>query len=262
MDRTAGDSMPAAASRSPGLLVSVRSALEARTAVAGGADLVDIKDPARGSLGRPTPDVIAAVASEIGAARPLSVALGELPELEPGACESQSLCLTPRLSYAKLGLAGAGGTPRWWRSWEQAWSGLPSRVGRVGVLYADWQVANTPPPEEALRVFAAAACSAVLVDTFAKDGRSLLDCIAPADLSGWVGQAREAGSAVVLAGSLSIRSLDRLTAYQPDYVAIRSAACRGGRGGSVSLTRTRRFAAALRQVFIGRGIPCIFPADG
>ena len=36
----------------PGLLVSVRSGAEAEAALAGGADLIDVKEPTRGALGR------------------------------------------------------------------------------------------------------------------------------------------------------------------------------------------------------------------
>ena len=37
------------------LLVSVVDAAEARLAVAGGVDIVDVKNPAEGSLGAPAP---------------------------------------------------------------------------------------------------------------------------------------------------------------------------------------------------------------
>ena len=40
-----------------GLLVSVRSAEEARAALAGGATVIDIKEPDRGPLGRAEPEV-------------------------------------------------------------------------------------------------------------------------------------------------------------------------------------------------------------
>src|SRR5947209_8028398 len=45
----------------PGLLVSVRSAAEARAALDGGAALIDIKEPARGPLGRADDGVMAEV---------------------------------------------------------------------------------------------------------------------------------------------------------------------------------------------------------
>ena len=42
----------------PGLLVSVRSAAEALAALAGGADVIDVKEPNQGSLGAADDDTI------------------------------------------------------------------------------------------------------------------------------------------------------------------------------------------------------------
>ncbi|MEX0885938.1 MAG: (5-formylfuran-3-yl)methyl phosphate synthase, partial [Phycisphaeraceae bacterium] len=42
----------------PGLLVSVRNVAEARAAMAGGADVIDIKEPAAGALGAASPTTI------------------------------------------------------------------------------------------------------------------------------------------------------------------------------------------------------------
>src|SRR5256885_16611977 len=54
------DSPGNSARRRAGLLVSVRSAGEAEAAIAGGADLIDVKEPAYGSLGRAKDETIAA----------------------------------------------------------------------------------------------------------------------------------------------------------------------------------------------------------
>src|SRR5256885_8033438 len=59
------------------LLVSVRGSVEARAALAGGADVIDAKDPARGALGPVQRDRLAAIRRVGGAARPLSAALGD-----------------------------------------------------------------------------------------------------------------------------------------------------------------------------------------
>ena len=65
------------------LLVSVIDAAEARLALAGGVDIVDVKNPAEGSLGAPAPGVIAQVRDVLSAHAPLSAAIGDLPCL-PG----------------------------------------------------------------------------------------------------------------------------------------------------------------------------------
>src|SRR5262245_44632800 len=83
----------------PGLLVSVRSAEEAEAALAGSADLIDVKEPSRGSLGRADEATIAAVMRAVGGRRPVSAALGELRD-------DPSPCSIPGLTYVKWGLAG------------------------------------------------------------------------------------------------------------------------------------------------------------
>src|SRR5215472_5029815 len=84
------------------LLVSVRSASEVEAALRGGASVIDVKEPARGSLGRASDRTIAEVVCFVAGKRPVSAALGEL---------AKSLAVEwPRanlfLAYVKWGLAG------------------------------------------------------------------------------------------------------------------------------------------------------------
>ena len=67
-----------------GLLVSVRSVAEAQEAVAGGAAIIDVKEPSRGPLGRADADVTAAIAEAVAGRAQLTVACGELVAGEPG----------------------------------------------------------------------------------------------------------------------------------------------------------------------------------
>jgi hypothetical protein len=231
----------------PGLLVSVRNACEARTALRFGADLIDIKEPYHGPLGRPTPKVAAAVAHAVGTEREVSIALGELADLEIG--PYLPLFQLPAIHFAKIGLAGIAGHPGWWARLLRVWERLPVDLHRVGVIYADWQAAGAPRPEQALKVFADGGCSAVLFDTFTKDGRSLVDFAASEQLADWTHQARLAAPMLVLSGSLTTGLLHSVREYAPDYVAVRGSVCRRGRRGQVSGPRIRRFASALKRTF-------------
>src|SRR3990172_3975966 len=100
----------------PGLLVSVRNADEARIALEGGADVIDVKEPSRGSLGAADAEVVAAVVRAIGGSVPISVAAGELIDhRQSGATSSVSAF---GVAYIKLGLAGCAVVsdwPEWWR---------------------------------------------------------------------------------------------------------------------------------------------------
>src|SRR5205807_1071510 len=66
------------------LLVSVRSPDEALAAIKGGADIIDVKEPAHGPLGRADAAVWRAVREAVPPSIPVSVALGEWDEWRHG----------------------------------------------------------------------------------------------------------------------------------------------------------------------------------
>src|ERR1051326_257356 len=132
--------MPNTLPKRPGLLVSVRSATEAKIALSAGVDLIDVKEPSRGSLGRADDATLRAILSEVAGRRPVSAAMGELadnPDYTGGL----------HCDYLKWGLARA---PSNWRQrlnllgyWLTDYS-----IRGVVVAYADWQQAESPDPWE------------------------------------------------------------------------------------------------------------------
>src|SRR5919206_290281 len=88
------------------LLVSVVDVGEARAAVAAGADIVDVKNPAEGALGAPAPQVIAGVRAAVPAALPVSAAIGDMPDL-PGTAALAALgAARSGATFVKVGLWG------------------------------------------------------------------------------------------------------------------------------------------------------------
>src|SRR6185295_11263243 len=62
------------------LLVSVASARDAQAALAGGADLIDAKDPASGALGAVSVNTLREIHAAVAGARPVTAALGDADE--------------------------------------------------------------------------------------------------------------------------------------------------------------------------------------
>jgi (5-formylfuran-3-yl)methyl phosphate synthase len=213
------------------LLVSVRSAEEANEALAGGADLIDVKEPNRGSLGRADPGVWQEVAVTITARAPLSVALGELRDLIGGKVSS-SAC-PESVQFAKIGLAGCAAIGDWPARWAAALEQLPAHVNRVAVSYADWRAAEAPPPTEVIAAGKSLGCRAWLIDTYVKQAGGLLDHLGLDELADLVSRARAAGMRAVVAGSLTPETIPRVLPLWPDFIAVRGAACLGGREGHV-----------------------------
>jgi uncharacterized protein (UPF0264 family) len=228
------------------LLVSVRSGHEARQALAGGASIIDVKEPDHGPLGRASASVWSDVRDAVAKEAPLSVALGELsdwlgPSLRIPLAESWT-----GISYRKLGLSAAG------VSWLQSWRWLRSLLdvadgpAWIAVVYADWQEANAPSPtailEEALN------CTnivGVLVDTWDKFHRANFDFLS----GSWRADLRNGGKMLALAGGLDASSIPRLEPFAPDIVAVRGAACVGGdRKTTIESRRVAELAQAVAEL--------------
>lgn len=232
-----------------GLLVSVCSGDEAQLALAGGADLIDVKDPLRGSLGMANPDVWAEVQAAVAGRVPLSVALGEL-----AAAERIPERALVGFNYAKLGLAGCRGRADWPERWAACLRRWPDGVTPVAVIYADWQTADAPAPEAVLEAAAEVPCGVVLIDTCEKRSGDLFTHLTPDALSSLVQAARRQNVLVVLGGALSLATLPRAVELRPDYIAVRGAACAGARTAELDEGRVRELAAALRNSEPGRSM--------
>jgi (5-formylfuran-3-yl)methyl phosphate synthase len=212
------------------LLVSVVDAAEARLAVAGGVDIVDVKNPAEGSLGAPAPAVLAQVRDAVPAELPLSAALGDLPDL-PGTAALAALgAARCGADYVKLGLWGSSRRENAVAVLRAARAAVDGAAAVVAVAYADAaRVPGRPlPPSELVAAARDAGVAGCLLDTAIKDGRGLLSWLGPEALAGLVAEAHEAGLEIALAGELRAGDLPAVRASGADIAGVRSAACRDG----------------------------------
>jgi hypothetical protein len=232
-----------------GLLVSVRSAEEAIQALAGGASVIDVKEPAHGPLGRADPRVWREVRLAIGDHVALSAALGELLtdcQDADGWAENDGLRIdAAQLDFAKVGLAGCARVADWPERWRRLFDMLPSGVVPVAAAYADYQNAESPRPRDVLQCAAGYGCGALLLDTYDKTSGPLTAHLPMAELASLALAARRAGMLVVLGGSLTSETLSSLLPLAPDLLAVRGAACRGGRNGKIDSQRVRRLVELL-----------------
>lgn len=233
----------------PQLLVSVRDVAEARSALAGGADLIDVKEPAAGPLGRSGRETIEAVAALVrrqAPDTPVSAALGELPE-----CLVRPEPLDYSVDYLKIGLAGAG------PAWRDELDLLRDRSIRSGdafgprwiaVAYADWQRAAAPEPAVILEYALEADCPGLLVDTYGKGGEGLLRHLPAAALEDLIRTAHDEGLFVALAGQVRESDLAELVGCDPDILAVRTSVCAAGeRRGPVAEPSVREFRRRLHD---------------
>lgn len=234
------------------LLVSVRSAGEIGAAVSGGADIIDAKEPGRGSLGPVSAKTFWDIAKQLPRDKSLSAALGDFTDVTEVDAAISGFPRVDRPSplYLKLGFAGVSSARRIRALLETAVRASrdrhPPAPAIIGVAYGDWELAGTLRPELICQEAVAAGAAGLLLDTQVKRGTHLLDWIQPERLAAVVGLAHGAGLLTAVAGGLRAEQLEVVRQCEPDIVGFRGAVCAGGRSGRVSRAKV----AAIRRAMV------------
>lgn len=221
------------------LLVSVRNADEARTALDGGADIIDIKEPSHGSLGMAETHVIRDVIATVSGRIAVSAALGELSDFRPVAA------LPDGLAFAKIGLAHA---PHDWRELVDRIFRAASNITPIAAAYADHDAAHAPSPEDVLNWAITQHMQGLLIDTFHKDSRCLFDHLSPARLHDLIHHAHAHNIFIALAGSLTPAHIPQALSLAADIIAVRGAACdQNNRTARIEISRVKMLVALIAE---------------
>src|SRR5215813_2211705 len=198
------------------LLASVTGGREAELAITHGADIIDLKDPAKGALGALEPSVVRDAVGAIAGRRPASAVIGDLP-MEPDVITAavEKMAATG-VDYVKVGLFA--GPQR--ADCVRALAGPAGRTKIVGVMFIDCE-----PDNELIGLMAESGFAGAMMDTALKNGRRLLDHADPATLGEFVRGCRSYGLLTGLAGSLEAADVPRMLLLAPDYLGFRSALC-------------------------------------
>jgi uncharacterized protein (UPF0264 family) len=212
------------------LLVSVASAAEASAALAGGADIIDAKNPFVGALGAVCLEVFRAIQASVAGARPVTAAIGDGVDetiTERTACTFAAA----GAALVKVGFAGvtsaAGVEAMTSAARRGARMGGDGRSGVIAVAYADAHRVGSVAAEAVIGAAVRGGATGVLLDTADKGGPGLRELLAPDALAAWVARARAAGLLVALAGKLTADDLSSVREAGADIAGVRGAACEG-----------------------------------
>ena len=239
------------------LLVSVRSKEEARAALAGGADIIDAKEPSRGALGPVEIGVLREIVNEVNGIRPVSAALGDSGDPESLAASARDAAAAGA-TFVKVGFADVRDPEAVRSRLARVMEGVllsTSPCAVVAVAYADWDEVGGAAPQAVLAAAAAEGAMGVLVDTVRKDGAGLFRCLGRAALGSLVREARARSLMVALAGRISIEDLSFAYEAGAEIAGVRGAACERGREGCVREERVREMVAARDALHSHRGDP-------
>lgn len=226
------------------LLVSVVNAGEVAPAVEGGADIIDVKNPAEGAMGANFPHVIREVRKLTPIDLEVSATVGDVPNL-PGTVSLAALgAAVCGVQYVKVGLLGVRTRREAVFLLREACRAVHScgpSIRIIAAAYADARKVNALPPLDLPGAAAEAGAGGCLLDTAVKGDGTLFTNLDDARLRDFVAQCRGAGLICGLAGSLGAGDIEHACEFGADLVGVRAAVCRGDRiNGRVDGFKVRR----------------------
>jgi uncharacterized protein (UPF0264 family) len=230
---------PASGGATTGMLASVTSCAEAMIALEGGADIIDLKNPALGALGALDDLTIRTVVAAVAGRVPVSATVGDLVEMDVGRIVHAVEHMADNgVDYVKVGFF-PGPTSA---ACLDALSAHARRgIRLVAVLFGDLGYEDFHVPD-----FAAAGFAGIMLDTAIKGGGSIRGRIADSQLAEFVAAAQASGLLAGLAGSLAIADIAPLIELRPDYLGFRGALCAGGiRTGGLDAAAFARVRSAI-----------------
>jgi (5-formylfuran-3-yl)methyl phosphate synthase len=231
------------------LLVSPMNMVEAKAALEGGADILDIKNPREGSLGANFPWTIRAVADLARGRVPLSATIGDL-DYKPGTASLAALgAAVSGADYVKAGLLGAktqDQAEEMMRAIVRAVKDYDPKKKVVASGYSDFSRAGSLPPILLPEAAASAGADLVMVDTAVKDGRPTFDFLSEGDLQDFIDAGHAAGLEVAIAGSIGFGHLELLQRLEPDIIGVRGIVCGGDRQSALRADLVKELRKSLR----------------
>jgi len=218
------------------LLVSPINIEEAKIALKGGADIIDVKNPKEGSLGANFPWIIASIKEAINSEKPVSATIGDF-NYKPGTASLAALgAAVAGAEYIKVGLYDI-------QTAKQAKDMLENIVKAVknyddskkvvAAGYSDFNRINSISPFELPEIAMLTGIDVVMIDTGIKDGKSTFEFMSEQDLTKFVSEAHDFGLQTAIAGTIKFENIDALRLINPDIIGVRGVVCGGDRNSSI-----------------------------
>ena len=210
------------------LLISPINEIEAKEAITGGADIIDVKNPKEGALGANYPWVIRQIRAITPKRLEVSCTLGEVGNF-PGSVSLAAFgAASLGVDYIKIGLGGIKSSDEaiflLQNVVRAAKEGNPKiKIAVAG--YADAEKTGTITPMLIPGLTHRAKADIAMIDTAIKDGKNLFNHLTIEQLQNFVDLTHSYGLKAALAGSLRKQDLPIIHRLGSDIAGLRGAAC-------------------------------------
>lgn len=210
-----------------GMLASVNCMDEARLVMAENVAIIDLKQPAFGSLGALNCKLVRQIVAEINGQCPVSATIGDLPMQPELIFNAVTEMAEAGVNYVKVGFFSAENQ----NEVVNKLAALTHTVNLIAVLFADCN-----PEFGLIDKLISAGFKGIMLDTQDKTKSSLTGVMAKSEIAQFVGHVKSRQAICGLAGSLTLQDIPLLLPYKPDYLGFRGAICdQNIRSGRINL---------------------------
>ncbi|MDP3306702.1 (5-formylfuran-3-yl)methyl phosphate synthase [Methylotenera sp.] len=203
------------------LLISVTSIEEAKIAIENGVDIIDLKDPDKGALGALSIDQINSIVTYVNAQNiakmNTSATIGDLPMQADLISRYVAELSKTKVDFIKIGFFEAN-------DYQPCLDALHASI-KVGVKLIAVLFAESTYPASLIEDIKQAGFIGVMLDTFNKNGLTLLDFYSEKKRKEFAKEVIGNGLSFGLAGSLKLQHLDLIKEINPTYIGFRGGVC-------------------------------------
>jgi len=241
------------------LLISPMNPEEAKEAIAGGADIIDVKNPAEGALGANYPWVISSIQKITPKNLKVSCTLGEVGYFPGSVSLSAYGAASLGVDYIKVGLhriKTADEAVFLLQNVSRAAKECNPKIKVAVAGYADAERIRAINPLLIPEIAHRSKVDVAMIDTLVKDGKNLFDHLTLRQLKEFVDLAHSFGLEAALAGSLRRQDLARVYGLGADIVGLRGAACTNSNRvtGQIRRELVAELAGVVRQAEAKLGV--------
>ncbi len=235
------------------LMVSVQDLEEAKQAVIGRADIVDVKNLQETLIGANFPPVIKQVREAFPKEIHVSVTLGAVPNQVGTVALAVYGAAMLNATSVKVGFVNTDYKTALDILVESKKAIEGTNTKLIAATFADSHLYGGLDPKSVISLAKESKSDGMLIDTLTKDGRNLFDFMDENTLKSMVDEGKELMMSTALSGSLKIGDFDELVRINPDIVGVRGAACSDGDryGGKIASSAVRRLKDELERRISG-----------
>lgn len=224
-----------------GMLASVNSLAEAKLVLAEKVDIIDLKEPALGSLGALDIGLVKKIVASVNGQCPISATIGDLPMQPELVFNAVRAMAGTGVDYIKIGLFPSINQLQV----IEKLALITKSADLVAVLFAD-----TNPDYRLIEKLRAAGFCGVMLDTLNKSQGSLTRVMTKTEIERFVQHAKTKALICGLAGSLSLDEIPILLPYKSDYLGFRGALCdRQQRVGRINSQAVRIIKKTINEYY-------------